>query len=309
MRLAILGIGAMGCLLGARLNPYADVTLIGSWAEQIKALQRAPLRVIHPDGREDLVRLRVSTGTEADAPADVALIVTKTVKTRQAAQTAARLLAPDGIALTLQNGLGNLEVIAQEVGMERAALGVTTLGAALDGPGVLRPGGNGVTTLAVRPEIEPQIRTLAALFEQAGLPVEVTPDARGALWGKLAVNAAINPLTALLGVPNGALLESAAAREIMREAARETAAVAAAQGISLPFDDPPARAEQVARQTAHNRSSMWQDLRRGAPTEIDAICGAVAQTGERLGVPVPVNTLLWRLVRAAEDMRNARLPA
>jgi 2-dehydropantoate 2-reductase len=296
----------MGCLFGARLTSHAEVALIGSWAEQIKALQRAPLRVIHPDGREELVRLRVSTDTEAAAPVDAVLIVTKTIKTRQAAQTAARLLTASGVALTLQNGLGNLEVIAQEVGPERAALGVTTLGAALDEPGVLRIGGNGVTTLASRPEIEPQVRALAALFEQAGLLVEITSDAGGVLWGKLAVNAAINPLTALLGVPNGALLESAAAREIMAQAARETAAVAAAQGIRLPFDDPAVRAEQVARQTAHNRSSMWQDLQRGVPTEVEAICGAVAQTGERLGVPAPVNRLLCRLIKAAEETRGVR---
>jgi 2-dehydropantoate 2-reductase len=105
----------------------------------------------------------------------------------------------------------------------------------------------------------------------------------------------------LLRVPNGALLESVEARQIMGEAAREVAAVAAAQGITLPFADPAARAEEVARLTAANLSSMLQDTGRGAPTEIDSICGAVMREGNKLGVDTPVNALLYRLIKALES--------
>jgi 2-dehydropantoate 2-reductase len=114
----------------------------------------------------------------------------------------------------------------------------------------------------------------------------------------LAINAAINPLTALLDVPNGELLLSPHALAIMTEAAGETAAVAEARGIRLPYDDPGAAAAEVAGRTASNHSSMLQDIRRGAPTEIDAICGAIANEGESLGVWTPVNRVLWHLVRA-----------
>ena len=130
------------------------------------------------------------------------------------------------------------------------------------------------------------------------MQVDVIPDANALVWGKLVVNAAINPLTALLGVPNGALLERPAARRVMATLARETAAVARALGISLPFGDPVARAEDVARHTAANRSSMFQDVKRGAPTEIDAICGAIFRAGEARGVAAPVNWAMWQLVSA-----------
>ena len=110
---------------------------------------------------------------------------------------------------------------------------------------------------------------------------------------------AINPLTALLRVPNGALLERPAARGLMRALAEETAAVAAAKGIHVP--QPVGSAENVARRTATNHSSMYQDVQRGAPTEIDAICGAIVQIGEQLGVPVPVNRVMWKLVKASVE--------
>jgi 2-dehydropantoate 2-reductase len=135
-------------------------------------------------------------------------------------------------------------------------------------------------------------------LREAGFNVETVADPDSLLWGKLVINAAINPLTALLRVPNGELLERGTARALMQAAACEAAAVAAAQGIRLPYPDPLAVAESVAQRTATNRSSMFQDIQRGAPTEIDAICGAVVQAGEEVGVPTPVNLTLWQLVKA-----------
>ena len=138
------------------------------------------------------------------------------------------------------------------------------------------------------------------MFERAGLEAHTVAPGQvdSLLWGKLAVNCAINALTALLRVPNGELLARPDAAAVMDEAATECAAVARARGIPLPFADAAAQARSVAAHTASNRSSMFQDILRGAPTEIDAINGAVAQAGARLGVAVPVNTTLWRLVRA-----------
>lgn len=291
----------MGCLFGARLSPHADLTLIGHWQEQLAALRNARLRLLYPDGSEDLADVFATDDVSSVAPVDVAIIATKSVKTDEAAQGAALILKPDGLAITLQNGLGNLDILARHVGQGRATLGVTTLGAAVQSPGLIKSGGLGATHLATRPEIDGRVRELAAVFEQAELPVEVTGDVSSLVWGKLAVNCAINPLTALIRVPNGVLVEHHWTLETMREAAREVAAVAAAQGIALPFDDAPARAEEVARATAVNRSSMLQDVLRQVPTEIDTMCGAVSQIGARVGVATPANTLLYRLVKAIEE--------
>jgi 2-dehydropantoate 2-reductase len=124
-------------------------------------------------------------------------------------------------------------------------------------------------------------------------------DAQSLIWGKLVINAAINPLTALLRVPNGRLLEIPAAHDLMKALATEVAQVAGAEHIPLPFADPVAAAEDVARRTAPNHSSMLQDILRGAPTEIDAICGAVVRIGQQHRLESPVNWTCWKLVKAA----------
>lgn len=307
MRIAIFGVGALGCLFGARLTPHADVTLIGRWPEQLEALRRAPLRVIDPGGREEHIRLHASADPAAAAPADVALILTKFGKTEQAARGAALALKDDGIAVTLQNGLGPLEIIARHVGERRAVQGVTTQGAAVEEPGVLRYAGGALTHLATVPHVDQQVRALAALFNAAGIETGVVSDVSAPLWGKLVINAAINPLAALLRLPNGALAESRAARELMAAAAREAAAVAAARGIALPYADPAARVVEIARLTGTNRSSMLQDVLRGAETEIEAITGAVVREGAALGVETPVNALLYWLIRALEETTAQRV--
>jgi 2-dehydropantoate 2-reductase len=118
------------------------------------------------------------------------------------------------------------------------------------------------------------------------------------MWGKLVINCAINPLTALLRLKNGELLERPPAREMMGVLAQETAQVAIAEQIRLPFQDPIAAAEEVAQKTAANQSSMLQDVLRGAPTEIDAICGAVVKVAQKYNLPTPMNWACWQLVRA-----------
>lgn len=286
----------MACLFGARLSPHAEVTLLGTWPEGLAALQRHGIR-LEAGGLETRHPVRATSDPLDCRGALFALVLVKSWQTTRTARMLAECLAPEGVALTLQNGLGNIEALRSSLGMERAALGVTTCGATLVGPGHVRVGGAGPTYVGRQPRLEPYL----AVIRQAGFEVEVEEELVSLLWGKLAVNAAINPLTALLQVENGALLKDEHARAVMREAAREAATVAAALGVRFPHLDPEAQAEEVARRTAGNRSSMLQDVLRGAPTEIDAISGAVAGAGERLHVPTPVNRTLWRLVRATVD--------
>ena len=136
------------------------------------------------------------------------------------------------------------------------------------------------------------------MLRAGGFTVEVLPEAGDLVWSKLVINAAINPLTALLRVPNGELLSRPSARTLMGLAAGEAATVAEALNFRLAYDDPAAAAEGVARRTAANHSSMLQDLLRGAPTEIDAICGAIVAAGAERSVPTPVIQTLWLLVKA-----------
>ncbi|MEJ2597857.1 MAG: 2-dehydropantoate 2-reductase, partial [Anaerolineales bacterium] len=149
-----------------------------------------------------------------------------------------------------------------------------------------------------------RLKALAEILEQAGFAIEYVRDAQALLWGKLVINAAINPLTALLGVPNGALLQRPSAHRLMAAAAAEAVAVAAARDVALPHSDPLETILAVAQRTAENRSSMLQDVQRRAPTEIDAINGAIVRLGEQAETPTPVNRALWLLVRALREGFN-----
>ena len=286
----------MAGLFGGRLASHVEVTLLGSWTEGLDAVREHGIR-LNENGETIEVEVRVSDDPSECQGTQCALVLVKSWQTEMAANMLGTCLAEDGIALTLQNGLGNIEVLKAAIGPERAALGVTTTGATSLGPGAVRAGGSGPTYVAPHPRLEP----LVELLETSGFEVHANSDLVSLLWGKLVVNTGINALTALLEVQNGELLESRHARSLMNAAAQETARIAEAQGIKLPYDDPSQEVEGVARRTAENVSSMLQDMRRGAPTEVDAINGAAVREGERLSIPTPVNWALWNLVHAKVD--------
>jgi 2-dehydropantoate 2-reductase len=288
-RVTILGTGALGTLLAARLGRTLGVTVGGTWPEGLEALARRGARV---DG-EPPVPVDARPLQALDTPGDVVLVLVKAGQTAAVAPVAARLLAPGGIVVTLQNGLGARAILAEAVGDARVGAGVTTVGATLLGPGLVRafPG-----HAVLEAHASPHLQALASALAQAGLPTETVPDLEPHVWRKLAVNCALNAVTAVLDVPNGAVLDDPQARALVEAAAREVAAVARARGVALP-GDAAVDALSVARRTVGNRSSMLQDLDRGAPTEIEFLNGAVESEGRRLGVPTPVNAQLARQVR------------
>ncbi len=293
----IVGTGALACLFAARLSEAGvRVVMLGTWAEGLRALRQQGVRLVDEQGSERAFEVQATDTPEDYSGVRYALVLVKSWQTARAAGQLAACLGRDGLALTLQNGYGNRERLAETLGESRVALGVTTVGATLLGPGRVRQAGAGRISLGE----SNALGTLPGWLGAAGFELSYVADTEALLWGKLVVNAAINPLTGLLRVPNGELLRREPARALMGEAAREAAGVAQAMGVHLPYADPVAVVEAVARDTAQNRSSMLQDLGRGAPTEIDAICGAIVNAGERFGVPTPVNRCMWQLVRAME---------
>lgn len=303
MRIAIVGSGAMGSLFAARLAPLVDVTMIAHWPPQLAALQSRGLALEEPDGRHVHLppgALHVTSEPATVAPADVALVLVKAYQSVRATGEAAAVLAPHGLALTLQNGLGNLETLAAAVGHERALAGTTSEGATLLAPGLVRHAGRGLTYVGVGAAQRARTAALATLLEEAGFATRLDSDVAALLWAKVAVNAGINPLTALLGTPNGFLAAHQPARALMIAAAEEAADVARALGCHLPLPPAGERVLQVALATAANTSSMLQDRRNGRPTEIEAITGAVVAHGAAQSVSTPVNSALLTLVRAAE---------
>ncbi|MBI3166206.1 MAG: 2-dehydropantoate 2-reductase [Chloroflexi bacterium] len=291
----LVGTGALSTLFAARLSETGHrVSMLGTWTDGLQALNRNGARIADGEGRERSYRVHATNDPNEVKGIKHAIVLVKSWQTERAADQLKRILAPDGIALTLQNGLGNRERLSRDLGAGRVALGITTTGATLLGPGLVKVGGEGIISLEQNPALAP----IEAALRSSNFNLQIVADTRSLVWGKLVINAAINPLTALLRVPNGELLNHPWARKAMSALARETAQVAEAERVSLPFEDPIQAAEEVARKTAKNLSSMFQDVRRGAPTEIDAICGAVTKRGEKHGIETPYNRSCWQLVKS-----------
>lgn len=267
MRVAILGMGAIGHVVKRALEGRVELVEIDR--------TRSPLR-------------------DGTAQADVAVVCTKTFGTQWAAEQAARVLRPGGVALTIQNGLGNEETIAQHVGAERTAVGVIYVGAALRPDRSLFATGPGRIELGEDRRLDGLARSLA----DGGMTVTRVPDPRRSVWQKLLVNAAMNPTTAVFGITNGELLSHSAAGPLADGIARETARVATASGIPMADEDAVASWRRIASTLGGNRSSMLQDVTAGRQTEVQAINGAVALAGERVGVDAPLNRAFTVLVSA-----------
>ncbi len=307
MRIAVVGAGAMGSLFGGKLSAVAEVTLLDPWAEHVATMQRDGLSIVELDGSKMTVPVTATTDPAAVPTVDMTIIFVKSHATRQASQWASRFLAPDGLALTLQNGVGNADMMAEVLGTGRVVAGVTSHGATLLGPGQVRHAGKGPTHIATRPEIAKKLSDVAAVFEQAGFEVHLSDDLESLVWGKLIINVGINGLTAILHVPNGQLVEIPAASALMAQAVAEAEAVCRAKGVTLPYNDPLGRVREVARATAANRSSMLQDVLRGVPTEIGVINEAIVREGKRLGVATPANEFIVTTIRAIEDSYAVRV--
>jgi 2-dehydropantoate 2-reductase len=296
MRIILFGAGAMSCLFAARLSQVAQVVLVDTWVEAISAIRERGILIENSGERRSVAVEARCLGMPLE-PADLIIVLVKSWQTAEIASYVPGYLKPEGLGISLQNGLGNLEILGP-----RVFPGSTSEGATLIGPGRIRAGGSGPTHI-VAPD------WVVALFHGAGFECYGCDEneARGLLWGKLSVSCGINALTALLRIPNGELLTNQNARDLMIRATMECAAVANAAGIELPFADPARKVAEVAERTAGNKSSMLQDILRGAPTECDAINGAVVREGKRLGIATPVNEILLQLVQAAVHVNRSQL--
>ena len=308
MKVAVIGPGALGCLLAVKFALAGEeVALVDYRPERVELLAHQGLLLKTPAGMSTAVKIPVGL-PEAVGPVELAILTVKAHQTAAAVQGLPVLLGKTGIAITLQNGLGNLEEMARAVGPARLLGGASILGATKLGEGEVFLAGLGVTYVGppAGSQVGPdQVEAVAALFRRAGLPCEVRGDIEAALWEKLLVNVGINPLTALLGVKNGDLLTLPPAWELAVAAASEAKAVARASGINLTVD-PETRLKEVCTATAKNRSSMLQDVAAGRRTEIEAVNAQVASRGESHGLATPVNQCLTQLIRALE-MANTKV--
>ncbi len=294
VKILVFGAGAIGSLLGGLLSRDHDVTIVARKAH-VDAVNRKGLRI---EGLTTFLAWPTATEATPDGDFDLVFVTTKAYDTATAVD-ALRASWRRSVFVTLQNGLGNAEAIAAKA--DRVVAGTTTHGVTFAAPGHIVHAGAGDTIVGAWRGVDgSDVRRIADALTAAGIRTTVTDDVLRELWAKAVVNAAINPLTAVLRRPNGVLARDQDLRGIVERLAREGASAGKAAGIAMDPDDVAGRALEVAAKTAENRSSMLQDVERGHRTEVDAITGALLRAAAAAGLALPYNERVYELVRGLE---------
>lgn len=319
VKITVVGAGAMGSLLAARLTasmnshaadpdatPELDgVLLYGRPSDHLAAVRKHGLELTERDGQITNIKLDVSSNPEDVAGSDVVIVLVKAWATGEACAPLAPYLERNTIVLTLQNGLGNAhtlrDVLTNNGVRPHIWMGVTTQAAVRTAPGKVTHTTDGITAIGRRtPAINDRLASLASTLRDNGWRTNAVADIHRWVWRKLAVNCALNPTTALASVPTRAVALDPDLLQSARVIIEEVVAVAAKEGVRLHADTLVEVMENFALSTANPYTSMYVDLEQGLRTEIDAINGAVVRHARRHNVPVPNNLMMLRLVSAHE---------
>ncbi|KPK28715.1 MAG: hypothetical protein AMJ61_01390 [Desulfobacterales bacterium SG8_35_2] len=311
MKVAIIGPGALGTLLAASLtikldqssNPALDLWLLDYKPDRAQYLNEHGL-ILEEGNRKQTCGAKVTVDPQEIGPVDIIFLCVKSPQVAAGLQQAVKLVQDDTLLVTLQNGIGHLELLKDRQKLPSVVLGVTAQGANMVAQGHVHHAGDGLTRIGFLKSVSFTKSLLLAkicnLLNYGGIETVIVDNILDYLWTKLLINVGINALTAINRCPNGKLLDSAASQEKLTAAVREGETVARALGIEL-VDDPLALTLDVCRKTAQNLSSMLQDVNNKRPTEIDAINGEIAAAGRKLGIPTPVNDALIQKVKEIEQ--------
>ena len=299
MRVCVVGCGAIGGLYAAHLArlPELEVWAYDVARSHVDAINRDGLRVI---GHTELVGQVRATSDAGEIPeCSLGIVAVKGTLT-EAAIAACAAVFPDGAVCSVQNGIGNEEVIAEYV--PRVMRGVTLPAARVAAPGVIHMDGSGTTWIGPfepKPALPDEVERLGSLLNASGMTTRALSDARGAQWTKLLFNCATNPLCALTGLTHGELCELEATRRVAGELLREGRAVADALGIELE-EDPEALVDTLGRANYDHKPSMLQDVLAHRATEIGTLNEGLVAQARACGLPAPVNQAVAELIRGVE---------
>lgn len=303
MRFCVIGAGSMGSLYGGLLARAGfDVTLVDVWQEHVDAIRRDRL---HLDGiTGDLwISIRATSGAGNVSPVDCAIILTDTNSTREAAETARRVLSDAGFALTLQNGIGNVETLSEVLGAGRVMGGTSNHSAALQGPGHVTHTHAATTWIGeLDGRTTERLRETERALVSAGFTPVVVDNILAHIWNKFVLNCGINAISAITGLRLGEIVRTPPVDELQTKIVEEVLAVIRAKGVPLTDPDPMRTIKDHCRKK-YNKPSTLQHVEQGKRTEIDALNGALVREARRLGVPTPYNDALTLILKGLEKHR------
>ena len=310
MKILVFGAGAIGSAFGGFLSPFHDVTLLGR-PRHLETIRKRGLRVegIWGNHRFSNFHLAVDAASlfRSKPVFHLILITVKSYDTVEAARFLQGKIGGETLLLSLQNGIGNVEILHRFLPPRQVLAGRVITGVEME-PGKIRVT---VTADKIRlgettvKRVTPRVKTLARIFSKGGLPATAVADVQKYLWAKLIYNCVLNPLASLLGVPYGTLSEWGSTRFLMDEIIREAYRVAARKRVKL---DPPTAEgyrqlfyRKLVPETYGHHPSMLQDLRQGKQTEIEAMNGELVRLGRAVSISTPFNRLLTELIYFREE--------
>ena len=303
MQVCVLGAGSLGSVIGGALAGAGHgVTLVTRNAAHVAAIDEHGLVLVDADGRTT-VEVEAVTSTAGLRPPDLLVVLVKSFDTRVAMESAAHLIGDDTLILTLQNGVGCEEIIAEVAGADRLIAGRTFVGGSMIESGVVEYGIAGRTTVLGELDggVSDRLRSVADMFAAAGMRVELSTDIVAMMWEKLFVNVATGAWSALTGLPYGELSVHADVERMAIATVREAIDVALALGIAVTTTDPSVPWRRAWEGLPYGfKASMLQSIEKGSRTEVDVMHGAVTAGGRRAGVPTPVNDTLVAAVHGLE---------
>lgn len=302
MKIAIVGPGALGCLMAGLLKSRTkeEIWLIDKSPERAKHIREKGIRI---EGLSTVSAVvDISTDPKEVGPCDLVMLCVKSYSTEDACKDIKGLISDKTFILTLQNGIGNVQVLDDYFGPERVIAGVTNHGATLLGQGHVRHAGKGDTIIGMsKGKTLGPVKDAANILTKSGLETKISKDIDSIIWSKLVINVGINALTGITRLKNGMLIKNGGARDILRNAVQEAVKIIKRKRIKLAYDDPIQKVESVCKATNANVSSMLQDVLNSKRTEIDYMNGAITRQGKALGIPTPVNEVLTNLIKTIES--------
>ena len=307
MKIAIVGAGAMGSLFGGRLALLGhEVTMVDVVPAVIEAINTHGLIMEDESGRQ-AIALKAGRAEDFNEPRELVILFTKTMYSRAALESGRGLIGPETYVLSLQNGLGNMELISEFVPVDRILVGVTNMASDLIGPGHISSHGGGYTKImSADGQMNPMVETLGRELVKAGVGGVIVPEIFVAIWEKVAFNAAINSTTAVCRTACGAIGLTEEGRALAFNIAREAARVANAHGVKASAEAVIASLENTFVAHSGHLTSMAQDIMHGRRTEVDFINGQICLKAREVGLTAPCTETLYALIKTIEAAYPAK---
>jgi 2-dehydropantoate 2-reductase len=303
LKICILGAGSLGSAIGGKLAEAGnEVFLVNRNRAHVDAINRSGL-ILRTDGQDRAVKAIATADAASVGIVDLVVVLVKSLQTREAITAAKAMVGPDTTVVSLQNGLGHEEILAEVVGRDRVIAGKTYVGGLMIGPGHVIAGTAGKETIIGELDggVSPRVAGIAETFGKAGLEVIISRNILGAMWDKLLVNVATGALSGITRLTYGDLYAVPEIEACAVAAVSEAMAVARTKGIVLTSRDPvEAWRKASAGLPPEFKASMLQSLEKGSVTEIDFINGAVVRGGIATGILTPVNLALVACIKGIE---------